>query len=332
MGYGLSLKESLATGVERIAREQIGRAQKILQDESLDAATQVHEVRKALKRLRAALRLVRADLGEDGQALSALARDVGRELSVFRDRDVVLATFQKLAGDDEVFRDVRSVLLRRQAAERRSVDGAEDLRFDAACRSVARGLALMTARLQAMKLVVRPKTLARAVKKSHSKNCRAMRVAMKSGDAQDLHEWRKQAKHYGYTSRLLGKVWPSLGGPSLKRLEALGDCLGEERDLGLLGAALAEAPPTVRESKAALALLALVHEEQRRLVAEAFALGQKVVKGEPRAVKKHMVQAWPSGGVNEPKRAGAVGRPHRSREMARRTGGKVVGSGVDSRF
>ena len=64
-----------------------------------DYAVAVHETRKALKRLRALLRLVRPAIGEDAfKRENAQLREIGLSLSGARDRHVLLETVNKLEG------------------------------------------------------------------------------------------------------------------------------------------------------------------------------------------------------------------------------------------
>ena len=59
----------------------------------------MHETRKALKRLRALLRLIRPAMGEDAfKRENAQLREIGLSLSGARDRHVLLETVNKLEG------------------------------------------------------------------------------------------------------------------------------------------------------------------------------------------------------------------------------------------
>ncbi|MFA6141643.1 MAG: CHAD domain-containing protein, partial [Hyphomicrobium sp.] len=98
MAFRFKLGEPFDEGVRRIAVEQIGRAQAQLSDKG-DQAIAVHETRKALKRLRALLRLIRPAMG--GAAFkreNAQLREIGLSLSGARDRHVLLETVNKLEG------------------------------------------------------------------------------------------------------------------------------------------------------------------------------------------------------------------------------------------
>jgi len=64
MSYCLKLREPLPKGLKRIFREQIQSALKLCRHPAKEHGVTVHEVRKHLKRLRAALRLTKGEVGK----------------------------------------------------------------------------------------------------------------------------------------------------------------------------------------------------------------------------------------------------------------------------
>ena len=98
--YRLKREEGSGEGMRRIA---LGRAEKVLEELAEagdgDLAASIHSARKDLKKLRAAARLIRDELGEKTfRAESRRYRDAGRLLSGSRDAEVKLET---LAGLEE---------------------------------------------------------------------------------------------------------------------------------------------------------------------------------------------------------------------------------------
>src|SRR6476660_1348778 len=91
MASGLRSKESIATGIARSIRGQIKRSLDDLDE--LNAEGAVHELRKRLKRTRALLRLVRAQIGDKAfHKLDACMRDSGHQVADLRDAEVLLST------------------------------------------------------------------------------------------------------------------------------------------------------------------------------------------------------------------------------------------------
>ena len=90
--YRLHDREAAAEGVRRVARGQLDLATEALEDGSAQNRDEaVHEARKALKRLRALVRVARDELGDDVYRRENVAfRDAGRKLAGSRDAAVVI--------------------------------------------------------------------------------------------------------------------------------------------------------------------------------------------------------------------------------------------------
>jgi threonine dehydrogenase-like Zn-dependent dehydrogenase len=65
LSYKFKKKETVRAGIRRNAREQIDEAIELLRDKKADPEEVVHEARKNFKKVRALLRLLRDDLGEE---------------------------------------------------------------------------------------------------------------------------------------------------------------------------------------------------------------------------------------------------------------------------
>ena len=102
--YRLTDKEAPSEGIRRIA---LGRAQKAAEklshaNDADDLASSIHAVRKDLKKLRAVLRLVRRELGEDlYRSENRRYREAGRLLSRSRDAEVKVHTLKGLCERSE---------------------------------------------------------------------------------------------------------------------------------------------------------------------------------------------------------------------------------------
>ena len=97
MKYRLKRGESTPEGVRRMAAEQLGKALEHLACQDGKRDKHIHEARKATKRLRALVRLVRRELGDEVYALeNQCYRDAGRRLSELRDATVLVETLDRL--------------------------------------------------------------------------------------------------------------------------------------------------------------------------------------------------------------------------------------------
>src|SRR5207253_5275561 len=99
MSYELKNDQALGDNLHRICRKQIEAAIAVTTGEKKASDTLVHEVRKHLKKARAALRLIRKEIGHGlFRAQDRCLRDVGRLTSEIRDAEVRLQTVRQLQG------------------------------------------------------------------------------------------------------------------------------------------------------------------------------------------------------------------------------------------
>src|SRR5881396_2892934 len=100
MSYCLKLREPLSDGLKRIFREQIQSALELCRHPAKQRGVTVHEVRKHLKKLRAAMRLAVGEVGKNRHAREdRCVRKIGRLVSDLRDAQVRLQTLIQLRGD-----------------------------------------------------------------------------------------------------------------------------------------------------------------------------------------------------------------------------------------
>src|SRR2546430_13426947 len=100
MGYCLNLREPLSDGLKRVFREQIHSALQLCRHPVRQRGVTVHEVRKHLKKLRAALRLTKSEVGKNRWVSEdRCLREIGRLVSDLRDAHVRLQTLIQLRDD-----------------------------------------------------------------------------------------------------------------------------------------------------------------------------------------------------------------------------------------
>jgi len=216
-----------------IAVEQIDGARAVLVQEELPVAKRVHEARKHLKKARAVLRLLRAQLGELYTAANRRLRDTGRRLSAARDATVVRQTFESVVapgvdGADRTVLDTIGGRLR-ERADAAELEGGS---FAAAAAKVDAELAAAREAALGWDLAdYGSGDFARACAKNYRLARRAMRRVEKKRTAERCHEWRKRVKEDWYHMRLLDH-------PRREALDALGDLLGHANDLAVLSEVL----------------------------------------------------------------------------------------------
>ena len=120
MSYRLEPDESLPKGIKRMAKEQIDQALEQLRDSPEGRNEAVHDARKRFKKIRAVLRLVRDEIGQEVyKAENVCFRNASRRLSDVRDSYVLVETVDDLSERfsaqlaPNVFKDIRDRLMAR---------------------------------------------------------------------------------------------------------------------------------------------------------------------------------------------------------------------------
>src|SRR5947208_11934561 len=100
MGFRLKLREPLPDGLKRVFCEQLDSALQLCRHPAKQRGVTVHEVRKHLKKLRAAMRLAIGKVGKNRHAREdRCVRKIGRLVSDLRDAQVRLQTLVQLRAE-----------------------------------------------------------------------------------------------------------------------------------------------------------------------------------------------------------------------------------------
>lgn len=235
MSYRLRKGETFGEGLSRICRKQIEGAIAVASGDKKTGDTPVHEMRKCLKKARAALRMVKKEIGaglfrEQDDCL----RDVGRLTSEIRDAEVRLQTVRELQGITQ--RRNRRVTYPK--LEMMLVMEFEN--FMAAFAEWQTQAIPMLERARA-KIECWPldhfdcKQVRRAVQRSYKNARKALARAQASPSADNFHDFRTRSKRLWYELRILRPVNPVVLKNLAEELDALGGLLGRAHDLSFLG-------------------------------------------------------------------------------------------------
>lgn len=280
MAYRFKFKETPEEGVCRIAGEQTA---KILARLSVDRgeAVTLHESRKALKRLKALLKLVRACLPRTVyQDVYGRVRTVSADLSLLRDLDVMPQTLALLAAarpeiSDPTRNTIRTALM--TAAPKTAEATRREL------------IAVAIKDVEALDSAMSDLALGDATFKNLSEGVAAGLVrlrqdrarALESHDDEAYHDWRKSAQLHWRQLRLISFVWPEAIEVRVKAAKALAATLGHDHDLTVLAGFIDGLP--ARQLKA----------PQRHGVERAIRTRQQALRAEARAHAHLLVDLKP---------------------------------------
>lgn len=300
--------EPLSIGIQRTMLEQLDHVVWVLRHE-LDRELAVHEARKALKRVRAVLRLVAAPLGDYAfRQENAVLRDVSRRLSVARSAAVAVHTARSYVDAHPGLID--------PIAGRRLLVGLEDRRdwirssslHDRqtladlvttllAARSRYAAWPVTELQVDARAPHRRPfpdefATVAPGLERTYAAGKDSMADAVAARSSGAFHEWRKQVKYVRHQHEMLRPLWPAVMTAAAESLADLAEGLGGEHDLAELGALVAGTPSLILDPTTRYRFLSAMERERRAAHAEFLALGARAFAESPEAFVRRIGSYW----------------------------------------
>ncbi len=296
MAFRFKLAEPLEQGVKRIACEQIERAQSQLKGPG-DTVVAVHETRKAMKRLRALLRLIRPALGESVfREENAKLRDLSAGLSGTRDRHVLLETVAKLEANSSLGKKGLAQVLRDVL---HATNGREDPAAEVAAMKEAQSrLADAKKRFSGLTFkgegfdIVGP-----GLEASYRKGRRAFHHAYSDPTDENFHEWRKGTQAHWRHMVLLSRAWAGCLNARVAEARALSQLLGDDHDLALLVAFVKSEVGGELDTTQAAAIEKIARQRQEELRAVAHPRGVRLFTEGPRNLRRRMAAYWDSAVV-----------------------------------
>lgn len=292
--YQLQPEESAADGLRRVARGRAEKAAARLREAEGDGmADAIHGARKDLKKLRAVLRLVRADLGEKGfRAENRRFREAGRLLSASRDAEVKMATLKGLEGRSGGELPVAPALAWNEvlSAERKAIATTADDEIGASVAAAIDRIEAGGARIPDWKLKHDAwKLIEPGLDRGYREGREALRRAAKDLNPESVHEFRKRAKDLWYELRLLAGCWPGLFEEWAEQAHQLAELLGDHHDLAVLAEDLDGRVGVVAERDA---IRVLIERRQEELLAQALGLGERLYAEKPKHYRRRLHAYW----------------------------------------
>lgn len=276
MAYRIDLALPLEQEIRRILGEELGGAAAELRARGGSREDAIHEARKHLKKARALLRLVRPFLGASFAWENDVCRGAAHLLATARDAAAMAEAVDRLRdGSAHASRwDALRDRIRERAAKH-ALAMEDDERILAAIEERLRGVDV---RLRAWReLPEATADLAPGAMRVIASGGKRFRFAVRRGDPDSVHAWRKRAKDLWYHVRLLRDLGPLIDGLEAS-VDRLADVLGQRHDLDVLEALLRSEPELLEGSDPAI-LGGEIGARRARLDEEAALLGEMVYEG-----------------------------------------------------
>ena len=288
MAFRLKLREPLSKGLKRVFCEQIDSALHCCQNPVKQRGVTVHEVRKHLKKLRAAMRLAIGAVGKNCHANEdRCVRKIGRLVSDLRDAQVRRQTFIQLRdkaakhSGKHLFPRTEELLV----LERESFSAA----FAGWQKEAIPQLERAKARLMAWPLdSLTWKQICSAVCKIYRRGQRELARTIKDPEPENFHAWRKRVKDVWYELRILQPLNRTVLEEMAHDAEVLGELLGCEHDLEFLRVRLERECSDETLADELARLQNLITKRCKRLRRDALELGRRFYAEPSKAFAKRI--------------------------------------------
>ena len=288
MGFKLKLREPLPDGLKRVFREQVESALDLCRHPTKQRGVTVHEVRKHLKKLRAAMRLGIPEVGKNRHTREdRCVRKIGRLVSDLRDALVRLQTLIQLRDEtakgpeDSPFPRIEELL----SLERESFSAA----FAGWQKQAIPQLERVEARVLKWPLEgLTWKQICGAVGKIYKRGQRGLAKTIDNPEPENFHAWRKRVKDIWYQLRILQPLNRMVLTEMAHDAGVLGELLGREHDLNFLWARLEteRGDEGLRDELAQLEKL--IRKRGKRLRTNALELGRRFYAEPAKAFAKRI--------------------------------------------
>jgi CHAD domain-containing protein len=288
--------EGSGEAIKRIIWEEVEAAIALLTDPDMDIDTAVHETRKGMKRIRAALRLVRGEIGEIVfEYENEIYRDAARHLAILRDSAVMVETLESFRNQDEAidtavpFQVVYEKLVGiKEVARQKFLE-----QKDTIPNIVAR---LTEARERVETLPINRQDFGayqNGLRRVYRRGRKRMNLAYEDGNSPEkFHDWRKRVKYLWHHIEILQPLWPPVFEVTANELHQLSDYLGEAHDAAVLVNYIAENETQFEGEPELPLLISRLNHKRQGLETAAQPLGLRLFAETPRQFVNRLSIYW----------------------------------------
>lgn len=196
-----------------------------------DDAVAVHDFRKAMKRWRSFLRLLRPFLGDEGRRMQTEAAALARSLAGARDARTVLDALNDMnKGEQKLTPRSLATITARLESLRASAEGST-----VTAEARARIDAILAAAGESVKFwplaTLGYKEMATELAEGYRRAREALPRDWMAADSETLHDLRKRVVVHRYQMEIIEPLWPRFGQFWVGEMQRLRERLGHHQDL-----------------------------------------------------------------------------------------------------
>jgi CHAD domain-containing protein len=280
---------SFGDGLAAAARSVIADGRQALTDPELSDPEAVHEVRKALKRWRALMRLLARPLGEQADQMRSEARELMRAIAGARDAQSALDALNDLRKAEVPFSSTSIETIRARLTEMR--DAAEAKSFTKAMRDrLSRYLDYATLSLERWPLkVIDFDIVTDGLTSTYRRARQLVPDAWPDSEAEHLHDLRRRVVEHRHQMDLIEPLWPRLGKVWAEEAQRLRNQLGSCQDLAVLAELTAPHKPLAPWRSR---LTPLISARRDAHLKSAARLAGRLFAEKPKAFRRRIAALW----------------------------------------
>ena len=280
---------SFGDGLAAAARSVIADGRQALTDPELSDPEVVHEVRKALKRWRALMRLLARPLGEQADQMRSEARELMRAIAGARDAQSALDALNDLRKADLPFSPTSIETIRERLTEMR--DAAEAKSFTKAMRDrLSRYLDYATLSLERWPLkAIDFDIVTDGLTSTYRRARQLVPDTWTDAEAEHLHDLRRRVVEHRHQMDLIEPLWPRLGKVWAEEAQRLRNQLGACQDLAVLAEQTAPHQPLAPWRSR---LTPLISERREAHLKSAARLAGRLFAEKPKAFRRRIAALW----------------------------------------
>ena len=279
-------------GLAAAARSIIADARQALSDPEVSDPEAVHNVRKALKRWRALMRLLAHGIGEPADQMRAEARELMRALTGARDAQSALDALDDLKKSDVPFSPTSTETIRGRLTEIR--DAAEKTSFTKDMRErLARYLDYATLSLERWPLhAIDFDTIVDGLISTYRRARQLIPDDWRSVEPEHLHDLRRRVVEHRHQMDLFEPLWPRLGKVWAEEAQRLRNQLGACQDLAVLSNFTEPHQPLAPWRSR---LTPVIEARRAAHLKNAARLSGRLFAEKPKAFRRRIAALWSAG-------------------------------------
>jgi len=291
--FSITDHEEISHAAHRILSEQYDLIiSSSKNSENIDVA--VHDIRKASKRIRAVLRMLRPDLPPEIYLReNVFLKEISRKLAVARNFHVFEDEFENIVSAGIIELSDKTVKLITQHLKEKKTDSFELLTGLAIFHSIATKTQEVKLRFLEVDLsMLGPHTVYKGIGKVFAWGQKQMVHSQQFPTDENLHELRKRIKTLMYLVKLIKDVSPEFFNGYFKGLKSASLALGEDHNMAELGDYLDTLEDEIIPADEKLKLESYISSQRQQIQLEVWPEIAKLYTGQAGEFSKRVKAYW----------------------------------------